>query len=248
MYYIGICDDYKMYRDDIRKHCDRLFEEMGKEYTCVEFASGEEMLRYDGPRMHILFLDVEMPGMSGIDVMHWLEKTDLVWKIIFVTCYPEFISEAFGMKTLAFITKPVEYRIMSMWVNMAIREYEIRAEIMDDELNKEFQFNLNEGTCRIGLKDVVYIEGARNYCYLKRRTRLEKELISGHLKAWEQKMQGTSMLRIHKSLLINMSNIKNMQSGKVVMITGEEFKIGRFYLKTVETTYKDFRKYYCYDR
>lgn len=69
MYYIGVCDDFKLYRDNIREQCDRLFEEIGKEYTCIEFSSGEEVLRYDGPIMHLLFLDTEMPDMNGIEVL-----------------------------------------------------------------------------------------------------------------------------------------------------------------------------------
>ncbi len=62
MIHVGICDDEEKCRSRIREFCDRFFKETGIEWNCLLFATSEEVERYNGEKMMLLFLDIEMGG------------------------------------------------------------------------------------------------------------------------------------------------------------------------------------------
>nr|MCR5461198.1 response regulator [Acetatifactor sp.] len=66
---IGICDDEEAYRDRIKTICSEYLAEREMECQFTMFSSGEEVLAYQGDRMLLLFLDIEMPGIDGLEVM-----------------------------------------------------------------------------------------------------------------------------------------------------------------------------------
>lgn len=102
---IAICDDQKIYRDDILAHCKRLLCEEGSVYKV--YTSGEELLT-SGEMFDFLFLDIEMTGMDGIQVKELLEQQSIQGKIIFLTSHEERMREAFGANVIGFLRKPVQ--------------------------------------------------------------------------------------------------------------------------------------------
>lgn len=82
MVYVGICDDLIEHRKMLKAVCDRYFAEHRLKYEVVLFQSGEEMLTYSGERLMLLLLDIEMKGITGIDVMRRLLHSDKIWRIL----------------------------------------------------------------------------------------------------------------------------------------------------------------------
>ena len=110
---IGICDDKKNEQTQLENLCKQYFEKSGTEYELVKFQSAEEVVDYckhaKGERIDLLFLDIEMQGMSGIELKDRILKEDAVWRIVFVSHYKEKVFESFGLKTLGFVVKPIGY-------------------------------------------------------------------------------------------------------------------------------------------
>ena len=71
---IGICDDDEFCRDDIKEKCKAYFDEVGEDCNLIEFSSGEEVVAYEGEMIHILFLDIQMGGINGVEVMNITNK------------------------------------------------------------------------------------------------------------------------------------------------------------------------------
>ncbi len=227
MYYIGICDDYQICRREIRKFCDDYFQEKDIEYTCVEFASGTEVLEYEGEKLNLLFLDVEMPDMNGIDVVRQLEMVDTVWRVVFVTFY-DYMSDAFGLKTLGYISKPAKYEKYEEYLDIMIKEH---------ELNVIWKIELDGIPHMVETEDIIYLEAAKNYVYIKLKSKDKKMLLTGNIKVWEEKFAMTTVIRVHKSKIVNLMHVFKISDDKIVMKNGEEFKIGRAYRKTVKDKY-----------
>lgn len=102
---IGICDDEPYWREMLIKSCCVFLNDCGQKYEIVEFSSGEDVLTYDGHEILLLFLDIEMAGISGIDVMDKIRDNSLFWRIVFVSSHDELRWDTLDIKTLTYISK-----------------------------------------------------------------------------------------------------------------------------------------------
>ena len=195
----------------------------------MEFASGEEALQYQGEKILLLFLDIEMGDLSGLDVLDQLRDSELVWRIAFASSHEEQRLDTIDVKTLAFLEKPIQYPGVEKCLNIAIRE---------QAKNVTATFTLLEGKRSIELSDVVYIQAERHYVnvYVKRQDFVGYDSI----KQCEEQLQGTTMVRIHKSYLVNMQHVKKLGAGEVVMADGSRLPVGRKYSTVVKEQYMNF--------
>lgn len=231
MFYIGICDDEEMQRQHIRKLCEQFFTEYSQLYECIEFTSGEELLQYTGERLHLLFLDVELGGIDGIEVMHQVEEADWVGRIVFISSHEEMVWNSFGIKTLGFVRKPVEYVKLEKWIKIAIKE---------NQENRVYEYTVGREKYCKKLEDIYYLESSGNYTYLYQRK--ERTLANDNLRCWQKKMENAPMVRIHKSYLINMQHVKTWEADTVVLSNGTMLPLGRQYKKDARETYLTFVK------
>ena len=141
---VGICDDEAGEREKIQSFCEQYFRESGQKGVYVSFSSGEEVFAYAGKRMHLLFLDVEMEEIDGLQVLRELEQSDLVWRVVFVTSHQETVFGSFGIKTLGFEKKPVGYDNIEKWLQIAIREQKKNRVIECNTMNGIRLFELED--------------------------------------------------------------------------------------------------------
>ena len=167
MYTIGICDDEVFYREHIKKLCDQFFKNKGEECKYFEFVTGEEFLNYDTEKIHLLFLDIEMPGLNGIEVLHEVENYECIWRIVFVSCHADMVWNSFSIKTLDFARKPVSYEQIDRWLSLMIRE---------NQEDKMIYLENSNGLMSCKAEEVFYFQADRNYTlvYMKK----EKYLLS----------------------------------------------------------------------
>lgn len=231
MIIIGICDDEQLHRIRVKELCERYFSEYPNEHDYVEFSSGEEVLAYEGERMYLLFLDIEMGETNGIEVLNALREKDNVWRIAFASSHTEYAIDTIDMKTLAFLNKPLTYEGVKKCLDIAIRE---------NEENISATFTLMDGKRDVVLSDIIYIQAERHYVNVYAR----KDDFMGYdsLKQYEEQLQGTSMIRIHKSYLVNMQYVKKVLAEEIVMTDGKRLPIGRKYSNDVKEKYFSFVK------
>ncbi|NLD19411.1 MAG: response regulator transcription factor [Clostridiales bacterium] len=109
MVIIGICDDQQNMRNNLRKVLELKLQLMGLDYLIKEYGSGEALLAdRDFDRLELLFLDIEMKGMSGMDTAKALRKNGSKAMIIFVTAYPDFVFQGYEVHAFHYILKPYE--------------------------------------------------------------------------------------------------------------------------------------------
>lgn len=229
MILIGICDDEQQHRHDLKDLAERYFSEYPVEHAYVEFSSGEEVLAYQGERMHLLFLDIEMGNTSGLDVLDALREYDSVWRIAFASNHPEQRLDTIDMKTLAFLDKPLSYAGVKKCLSIAIQE---------NEENIRTLFTTVDGKKEVELSDIFYIQAERHYVCVC--TTKDNFMGFDSLKQYEGQLRGTSMIRIHKSFLVNMQYVKKVLAEEVIMVDGKHLPIGRKYNSIVKEHYLEF--------
>lgn len=229
MFFIGICDDEELHRKHVKELCVKYFAKYPQEYRCIEFESGEEFLQFEDHRLHLLFLDIELGGMTGIEILLHLENADNVWRVVFISSHEEMVFDTFGVKTLGFERKPAQYERIAKWISIALKEN--NENLMHEcYVGKEKYYFTQE--------EVYYLEAEGSYTHIHLKE--QRYMLSERLKLWEVKLKSAPMVRIHKSYLINMLHVKSWEKDSVVLTNGIVLPQGRQYKKEAKEAYLKF--------
>lgn len=221
---IAICDDQKIYRDDILAHCKRLLCEEGIVYKT--YSLGDELLA-SGEMFDFLFLDIEMAGMDGIQVKDVLEQQGGSGKIIFLTSHEERMREAFGANVIGFLRKPVQDADLLPIVQKMKR-------FMD---RKTVEWEEDGRLYTVYAEDIQYIEVEDKYTYVFVGT--EKYLVRRSLREWETLLPDTDFGMANRSCLVNLGLLDRVKS-EIVLDDGKKIPISRKYKKEIEEKYKGY--------
>lgn len=219
---IAICDDQKVYREDILGHCKKLLLEENVCYRC--FATGEELLD-SGFQFDLLFLDIEMTGMDGIQVKNLLEMQNTQVKIAFLTSHEERMIEAFGANVIGFLQKPVQEEKL-------LKVIEKMKRFMD---RKTVEWEDNGKMYTVYAEDIQYIEAQDKYTYVVIGE--EKHLVRRSLTEWEELLSESDFARANRSCLVNLCLLDRVKS-EILLEDGKTIPIGRKYKKEIEEKYK----------
>lgn len=236
---IGICDDNINDRNLIYDLCQKYLDRKGIRYCLVLFESGEEVLAYcdcqEKERIDLLFLDIEMPGVNGIEVKNKIIKQDKMWRLVFVSSYQEKVFESFGLKTLSFVVKPAQTQDVCKWIQVVL-----------EELEEEVTLKIKGTDKPIRLEDIEYFEGNRNYTIAHLHPFCDNEtetiLISSNLGDIEKELAEYPIIRVHKSYLVNLMNVVRMDKEIELRDLPDKIPIGRTYKEIARKEYMKYGK------
>lgn len=204
---IGICDDEKHYRETIREYCVGYFGERGLEYQCKEYSSGEELLQ--DARMDILFLDVEMAGIDGIQVKDFFQKERTETKIIFISSHEEAMADAFGRHVYGFLKKP-----------LVCANFEKKLDVVVAELEEENRFVLSDlfgEMNKILIRRIMYIQAEGKYTKIFLENQEDYVFSDKNLGTWKTELGEEDFGICHRSYLVNFYYIKKIQDAEVLV-------------------------------
>ena len=158
----------------------------------------------DQNTIDLIFLDINLPGMSGISFLRAMIKPP---PVIFTTAYPQYAVDGFDLEAVDFLLKPFSFERFYKAVNKA------RERLMPKpapSVNSKI----------IDLNELLFIESCGDYTSV---VCVDKKLITHEtLKSWEEKLKGYSFLKIHRSILINLQRIDHIDGNMAVI---EKYKL-----------------------
>ncbi|MBN2480219.1 MAG: response regulator transcription factor [Bacteroidales bacterium] len=187
----------------------------------VEFMSRESV--------DLIFVDIQMPDLSGIEFTRTLEKGP---KVIFTTAYEKYALEGFKLDVVDYLLKPFSYEEFLKAVNKARRfiklEQVTHSHISADD---EFLFLKSEYKIkRINFNDILYIEGLKDYIKVYTQIEAKPILSLTSLKLLESKLPGSKFMRVHRSFIVNLAKIHTIERSRIIF--------GKTYIPVSEQ-YKD---------
>ncbi len=214
---IAICDDEKHMSDHIRAMASDFFRKKNREIQLRTFSSGEELLSYDG-QIDILFLDIQMKGMDGIETARKLRDSKFRGFLIFITVLKEMVFQSFEVQAYDYLVKPVDEKQFGKTME---RLYASMQNASEDSLLVQQGY---EG--RIVPKDeIVFCEVIDRKIYLN--------LASGEVVDYYERIEnletklGSHFFRCHRSYLINLKHLKGYKNGTACMDNGKEVPVSR---------------------
>jgi len=203
--------------------------------SCNNALDAIELL--NSTHIDILFLDIQLPKLTGIKFLKSLKKPP---QTIFTTAYSEYAVEGFELEAIDYLLKPFSFERFLKSVNKAIDRIESSHEastpseiVVNDE---EFVFfKSDKKIYRIDLNDLLYVEALKDY--VKIVTTHGTKLVLQTLKHWQKILPSKLFQRAHKSYIVNLKQIDNI-NGNIISIRDKEIPIGRHYredlLKEIE--------------
>ncbi len=218
-----IVDDNKMARTATRQ----LVSEVDFLTLKQECASPIEAFNYlKKETIDLVFLDVEMPEMSGIELIKNLEQRPI---IILITAKKEYALEAFELNVADYIVKPVNLSRFMIAVARAKELFDLKDQkVEQNEKDKDYIFvRSNSVLSKVNIKSILYIQALGDYVNIF--TSDNRYTVHISLKAFEDKMPKDKFYRLHRSYLIAIDHIDNIEEstayiGKHPIPIGEQFK------------------------
>jgi two-component system, LytTR family, response regulator len=186
-------------------------------------------ITYDQP-IDLIFLDVQMPGISGLDFIRTLQSHKT--KIILTTAYSEFAAEGFDLEVVDYLLKPITLPRFLKAVQKAL-SLPVTAinTLIADTLKDDYIFVKTESKgkmLKINLEDIEYIEGLKNYVGIYHAGK--KTLALLNMRELELRLPQKYFVRIHKSYIIAVSRIVSIEGNQVILKnTKAEFAVGNTY-------------------
>jgi len=175
----------------------------------------------------LLFLDIEMPGISGIEFVKSHSKQ--LPLVVFITAYHEFAVESYNLAAVDYLLKPTSFE---RFLDAAHRALEIRTFNQEKADEKDYFFIRHDGQYKkIKKGDVIYISAMQNYVRL--HTKGDQTLIVHYsLKAISEFLDGKFVL-VHKSYIVNLEFVEAVTSTAITLTGQGQVPIGRHYRKKV---------------
>ena len=196
-----------------------------------------------GP-VDVIFLDIQMPDLTGLELARVLERSNRgahTTRIIFTTAFDQFALDGFRVDALDYLLKPFNYEEFLRAASKARAYFELihrtepapvalpaatPVETAADYLFLKVEYQL----VRIAYKDILYIEGLKDYVKVYRQTEPEKPLLSlTSLKALEDKLPPNQFMRVHRSFIVALDRINavtrnSVQIGSAMIPVGDQYK------------------------
>ncbi len=217
MIHIAICDDEKHMSDHIRSFVSDFFRKKNREISLHMFSGGEELLSYNG-QIDILFLDIQMKDMGGMETARKLRADQFRGFLVFITVLKEMVFQSFEVQAYDYLVKPVDEKQFEKTME---RIYASMKNASEDSLLVKKGY---EG--RVIPKDeIVFCEIIDRKIYLN--------LASGEVADYYERIENLEtkldnrFYRCHRSYLINLKHLKGYKNGTAYMDNGKEIPVSR---------------------
>ena len=219
-----IIDDDEIDRAVIETEAAK-FSFLQKIASCSNPIEAIEIITHFNPE--IIFLDIEMPGLSGIELIR--KKITASSLPVFITSHPEFALESYELDAFDYLLKPVSSERFARCA-LRLRDFyqmRLKAYAFDAEQEQDFII-IKQGydKYKIPIHDIVYLEAMRDYTRITTVTK--QYLVLTTLNGIIEKLPSDIFVRIHRSYVVNRNKIDAIQKNKI-NIQSQELPIGKLY-------------------
>ena len=237
--HIAVVDDNSSVIELISGTIQNGFQSYGIETEIDTFSSCSRLEEKRKEAIYdIIFLDINMPEMDGIDYARLLRNQETESKIIFVSSREERVFEAIQIQPFGFVRKSSFLNDISE----VISRY-VKAKKNDDTITNVI-FTVHGKKKAFTLKTIAYFEGCGSHQELHFVDRKDVEEISSSMETLEKELTPHAFLRVHKGYLVNFFAITGFEGADAILVTGERIPISRRKLQTVKTDFMELCKKY----
>ena len=198
--------------------------------TCSNAMEATKML-HDIP-VDLMFIDIQMPGISGLQMIQTLVQKPM---IILITAYKQYALESYNLSVVDYLVKPVPLERFIAACNKAFDLHKLKNS-STTERNKPatyFFVNVDYSLLKILFTDIIWIEGLRDYIKIHLKSTSKAIVVRMSMKAVEDELPAADFLRIHKSYIVAIESITAIKKTSV-FINDLELPVGDTYRNAID--------------
>lgn len=229
---IAVCDDEKNLRAALRGFLERYF--CGKDYDCavMEYPCGETLVadyEDNASGFDLIFLDIFMGGIDGIETARAIRRSDVGVSIIFLTTTPDYALEGYDVRAMGYLIKPLAVEKASFLLEHFLQTHYI---------GRQKTLLVREGVrgARIAYSEILFVE-SRNSTLLVHTVDGQKHRIYRKLNEVETELSNRSFMRCHQSYLVNFKYVQAAEKDCFVLESGTKIPLRRQMAKHLRESY-----------
>ncbi len=214
---IAIVEDEDSAADKLVECIERYQSEFGCEFNIVRFKDAADFLDGYKAVYAVVFMDIQMPKMNGMDAAFDLRKQDRSVSLIFITNLMQYAQKGYEVDAVGYILKPFTYYDFSLKFRKALDKY-----VMSE--NRDIALEIAGGMVRISCDRLMYVEILKHRLYYH----LVDDVIqtTGVLSAVEKQLEGRGFLRCNNCYLVNPQFVVSVK-GQTVTVGNDELTVSR---------------------
>jgi DNA-binding LytR/AlgR family response regulator len=169
----------------------------------------------DDHPVDLIFLDINLPGMSGVSFLRSLMHPPMV---IFTTAYPQYAIDGFDLEIVDFLLKPFSFERFCKAVNKAKERFNQKGISFPESISVRSDRRIY----RIRIDEIEFIETCGDYVTIHYAEK--KLMVHGTLKEWEEKLKGYSFLKVHRTTIVNLQKIDHVE-GNIIVTTRHQLPL-----------------------
>ena len=202
---IAIVEDSKDALENLKNHIARLQKEKGIECEYTLFENGLFFIEKYEPVYDVVFMDIDMPLMNGMEAARHLREVDQHVSLVFITDLKQYALKGYEVEAMDFLVKPVLYSAFSTMMERVCRR----------ATKKEAQIAIStpEGTYNVNINDIYYI-GTDSH-YITYYTTSGDYTFFGTISEEEQKLPSDTFIRCNSGIIVNLARVQKVQGSDV---------------------------------
>ena len=217
MFNVIICEDEESAFRVVEGYLTRYTQENGEKFRIVHYTDVMSLLDEYRPNYDIVFMDIELPHMNGLEGSHKLRELDQTVTIIFITNMAQFAVKGYEVDAFDFVVKPVTYAEFSLKLKRALDRIKLQQ-------GQSIGFTTKNGVQKLSVTQITYIESYRHQITI--HTIEGSFEIYGTLKAIEDSLPEEQFVRCNSGYLVNLRHVDKIKNN-TVFIHGEELPLSR---------------------
>lgn len=214
---IAIVEDDKKERALIQEYVRRFSNEKSLEIKTEEFTDGLQLIQEYHRNFDVLFLDIEMEKLNGLEAARQIRKTDRDVMILFITNLVQYAIEGYEVDAADFIVKPLVYTSFCMRMEKVIKK-------LDLKIKKLIPLRVKKETIMLNAHDIILVETRSKKTLI--RFNEEEVGCSETMSEVQKKLESYGFFRCHNSFLVNMAYIDRLD-GNIAIVKKYEIPISK---------------------
>jgi DNA-binding LytR/AlgR family response regulator len=205
-----IVDDEPLARDLLEDNLKKvpLLKLVG---TCANGFEAIQILQNE--KVDLIFLDIQMPGITGIQFLQSIKNPVMV---IFITAYEKYALEGFNLDVVDYLLKPVSFDRFLKATNKANELFILRSKTDTANATSDFIFvHADYHLVKINLSDITHIEGLKDYVKIHLTSSTRAVITRMSMKSVEELLPSQRFMRVHKSFIISLEKIISIRKGRI---------------------------------
>lgn len=231
-YNIAICDDELIYREHMKKIINTYAEVHRLHFAVQVFENGNALLEQDSSVFDVIFLDIEMGILNGIDVAKEIKVKSPDVLVVFITNHEGYAIEAFQARAFHYIKKPMDLSSFTEVMALVFKSLEAH----DEE--QVFIVKRHQNMLKIPIREILYFEKQRNKIAVVTLTEVFE--IYETMKGLLPELSSKAFVQCHQGYVVSLMKIDRIEKGEIVMANGSKIPISKANLKEVKERYMSY--------